>query len=241
MRMNGETTLSTIPRPDRPARAKRGNNGHGVDWEAAHKKATESDTRMGWVDEIPEDLLEEAWAKRAIQLALSIEEGDTGEQLEVTVIRLGREVYGIEADYVYDIRKLESITRVPRVPDWVAGVVNLRGRIVSVLDLQRFLDIPLSERKNEGESASRHLVVVETANMEIALLVDEVLSIEAMPVNQMQDVGSSGHKVRTDYVRGIFVREADNPTTDKNGGLVLLLDLKRLLADKRLNIHDELN
>ena len=63
------------------------------------------------------------------------------------VIRLGREVYGLETDYVFDIRPLESITHVPRVPDWVAGVVNLRGRIISVLDLQRFLGLPPVERR----------------------------------------------------------------------------------------------
>jgi hypothetical protein len=128
MKMNGETTLSTIPKPDRPVRSVRTANGSQVDWEALHRKVLESSSRLALVDEAPTGVLEQTWARRAAQIARVIEAEETGNQIEIVVVRLGKELYGLEADFVFDIRQLENITPVPRVPDWVAGVVNLRGQ-----------------------------------------------------------------------------------------------------------------
>jgi purine-binding chemotaxis protein CheW len=262
--MNGETTLSTIPRPGRKAQPVR-KESSPVDWEAIRRSVLESSARLAWVDDLPQEALEQAWAQRAALLAQEIKTGDSGEQIQVVVVRLGREVYGLETDYVLDIRLLESLTRVPRVPTWIAGVVNLRGRIVSVLDLQRFLDLPSTENGSSPEASPRQLVVVGIPAMELAFLVDEVLAVESMPISQIQEASTSVRGIRAEYMRGIVNRNSSPASLQKAGGnqlgqgnpspanqgrasldsspdspLLLLLDLPALLSDKRLIVHEDI-
>lgn len=236
MRMNGETTLSTIPRPERVVQPSRKIDSTQVDWEEIRRKVLESSARLVWMDDVPQDVLEQAWAQRAEQVAQVIADGESGEQIEIVVIRLGREVYGVETDYVFDIRSLEHITRVPRVPDWVAGVVNLRGRIISALDLQRYLGLPPAENGGEVESGARHLVVVGTPAMELALLVDEVLAVESLPISQIQEATSAVKGIQAEYMRGIVVQSQAGDDTAP----LLVLDLPALLADKRLIVHEDI-
>jgi len=104
-----------------------------IDWNIVHRRLTESSARLAWMDDLTDEALQQAWIRRAAQVAQTLQEQEQGEQVEVAVIRLGREQYGLEVQYIFDIRMEENITRVPRVPDWVAGVVNLRGQILSVV------------------------------------------------------------------------------------------------------------
>lgn len=240
MRMNGETTLSTVPRPGRITQRIQKTEATLVDWEAIRRNVLESSARLAWTDDVSQEVLEQTWARRASQIAQEIEDSGTGAKIEVAVVRLGREVYGIETDYVFDIRQLNQITRVPRVPDWVAGVVNLRGRIISVLDLQRFLGLPSSEKEGGSESGSRHLIVVGTAAMELALLVDEVLAIESLPTSQIQEATSALRTVQVEYMRGIVNRTEADTLADVDTTLILVLDLPVLLADKRLIVHEDI-
>ena len=236
MRMNGETTLSTIPKPTRTSRPSRKIESAQVDWEEIRNKVLESSARLVWMDEVPQDVLEQTWAERAAQMAQVVEDGEMGVQLQVAEVQLGREMYGIETDYVFDIRPLDRITRVPRVPEWVAGVVNLRGRIISVVDLQRFLGLPVMEKEVDTESGPSHLVVIGTPKMELALLVDEVLAVESLPTSQIQEPSSAVRGIQSEYMRGIFMLTRDGGETLP----LMILDIPVLLADKRLVVHEDI-
>ena len=135
--------------------------------------------------------IELVWARRAAQLAQAIIDQDQSEQIELVLVRLGREMYGLEAQYIFDIRPLERVTRVPRAPEWVTGVINVRGRILSVCDLQRFLGLPRARRLD-----TLHRIVVETDAMEVALLIDVVLAVEALPVDQIHDASGTVRGIR---------------------------------------------
>ena len=87
------------------------------------------------------ELVERIWDQRAAQLAKPPEREEAGDQIELALIQLGREVYAIQVQHILEIRPAVRITRVPRVPEWVTGVVNLRGCILSVLDLRRFFGL----------------------------------------------------------------------------------------------------
>lgn len=262
MAMNGETTLSTIPRVKKPSQSERKAGSSQVDWEEIRRKVLEGSAALAWSDDVRQEVLEQTWARRAAKLAQLIEEEETEERVEIVLVRLGREVYGLETDYVFNIRPLENITRVPRVPRWVAGVVNLRGRAISALDLANFLGVaPM-----DGESAAdtRYVILVETPDMEIALIVDEVLTIETLPLSQIQETNSAVRGINTEYMRGIVVRtEADHSQEKSDGNvergseashnghslakspgiadpaLLVVLDLPVLLADKRLIVHED--
>lgn len=219
----------------------------GINWDEMHKKIIESTAKTAWVEDLPVEQLADAWARRAAQFAHTVEAEDQGEQVELAIIRLGREIYGLDVRFLFDIRPLTHLTHVPRTPSWVAGVVNLRGRIVSVLDLQRYLNLPGGEGK-ESQFAERQMAVVETPDMELAILVDEVQSMETIPVQKIQEATSAVRGIRMEYVQGVVVYEqgsnsligSSNGHSDQENSMLVILDLPALLADSRLIIHEEL-
>ncbi len=266
MKKNGQGEKESVSKVNMPEQALRPSSEAIVEMAYIPVVAGEQPAASSSPEEQSMEMLEQAWARRAAQMAKALEEEDRGEQVELAIVRLGREIYGLEVQYVYDIRTLENITRVPRVSDWVAGVVNLRGRIISALDLKRFLGIPKSENPANNADNKQHLVVVEVPEMELALLVDEVLTIDILPAARIQEASSAIRGIRSEYVRGVIVPTENGQVTgpkpglssenkkDGNNGryenpdqaageknsLLVVLDLPALLADKRLVIHEEI-
>jgi purine-binding chemotaxis protein CheW len=216
----------------------------GFNWDSVRQRMTEAAVAMEESIDVSPEELHEVWARRAAELAQSPSEEDEGEHIRLLLIRLGREIYGIDAQYVFNVKPAELITYVPRVPEWVAGVVNLRGRIFSVVDLRRFFGLPAIEIKKEDDSeygeGVDHLVVVETPDMEIALLVDDVLTVEPVPVNRIQDTSGNVRGLRPEYVRGVVMYGGEGADVGENGSMVVVLDLLALLADERLIVHEEI-
>ena len=136
-------------------------------------------------------------------------------------------------DYVYDIRPAEQITPVPLVPDWVCGLYNLRGHILSVVDLSRFLGLPQpAERSKIPPSSS--LVVVKTSEMECAFLIDQVLTVRVMTEASVRTASELIRGLQPEYVRGIV--ESNGIDGDLTA---ILLSVRSILADPRLVVNQE--
>jgi purine-binding chemotaxis protein CheW len=200
-------------------------------WASAGQHVAAANAALDEPGKATPEVAEQIWARRAAKLAQVPGQEDEGEQIELVLVQLGREVYGLEAHYVFDIRLAGQITRVPRVPDWVAGVINQRGRILSVLDLQRFFGLP----EVEDSPATPHLVVVETSEMKVALLVDDVLVVDSLPAGRVQAATGTIRGLCPEYVRGVAERK-----DDKNDFMMVVLDLPALLADKRLTVNEKM-
>jgi len=179
-----------------------------------------------------QEYMEQVWAQRAAQMALVEVEEEAGEKLVVTLLRLGRELLGIEVRYVMDIRPKEVLTRVPRVPEWVAGVTNLRGRILSVIDLRAYLGLPASGQPEEGL-----LVLAQSPAMELIFLVDDVSGVEVLPVRQDLAGDTLIHHMRPEYVRAVVERPG-SPADERH---ITVLNMESLLTDPRLIIQEELS
>lgn len=139
---------------------------------------------------------------------------DAEEQL--VVFELAAEVYGVDISRVQEIIRLPTITRLPRAPEFVEGVINLRGRVIPVVDLKRRFGLPAGERTR----ASR-IVVVDVDNQTIGMVVDgvsEVLRVQAAAVEPPSPVVTT---IESDYIRGIAKLEAR---------LIILLDLDKVLS-----------
>jgi purine-binding chemotaxis protein CheW len=201
------------------------------DWDAMRRRVSDAGQALDGMEEMPQDALEEIWAQRAAKLAQVPDSEEDGERMDLVLIQLGREIYGLDARYVWEIKPMDQITPVPRVPRWVTGVVNRRGRIFSVINLQRFFDLPAVEREQPPQ-----LLVVETPEMELALQADQVLSIESVPVSHIEDAPSTVRSLPPEFVLGItrYVNASDSSQS-----LVVVLDLLALLADERLVVHEE--
>lgn len=125
--------------------------------------------------------------------------------------RFGDEQYGIDVEIVTGIRPAEKITRVPGIPQFYRGVINVRGQILSVLDLRRFFNLSPSENKKS------ELILIKLENLSLALLADHVEEIQIIPRNTIEPVD-------TPHVRGV--------TADK----LVVLDTNYLQNDDRLII-----
>ena len=144
-----------------------------------------------------------------------MEEEDTQKDKYLT-FSLGDEVYGIDIRVVIEIIGIQKITNVPEVPDYVRGIINLRGKIIPVVDMR------LRFRREYREYTDRTcVIVVEINGVLIGLIVDgvsEVLDIAEDKVVPPPELKASQNK----YIRGIGKLESN---------VVLLLDWEKLFSE----------
>jgi len=201
------------------------------------------DEQEGTADTTSSTEIDTIWAQRALQMAAAASTEESSEQIELVVLRVGRELLGIEVNYISAIRQNEPITRVPRVPAWVAGVVNLRGSILSVIDLRVFLGLPTAPVEehtieHSTENKSGLLVVTATRDMQVVLLVDDVPGVEAQKVKDIRTETNILRGLRPEYVRGIVERRSSQ-NHEERAEQVIVLNIEALLSDRRMIIHDE--
>jgi purine-binding chemotaxis protein CheW len=143
------------------------------------------------------------------------------ETLEALVFALGRELYALPANQVHEVRSVGALTRLPGTPTFLAGLINVRGRIVPVVDLRPLLGMPT-------DSQSTSVVLVAHRRGNIGLLVAGRPTVRPLSVAELTDPPAgplSG--IDPTCIRGI------------TPGLVIVLDAERLLADPRLVIQHE--
>ncbi len=152
----------------------------------------------------------------AEQEQFAAEEEDTRKDKYLT-FRLGQEIYGIDIRVVIEIIGIQPITSVPEVPDYVQGIINLRGKIIPVVDMRlRF------RREFQAYHDRTCIVVIDVQDVLIGLIVDgvsEVLRIPETDVVPPPDLKAARNK----YIRGIG-------KTGKN--VTLLLDWNRLFSEE---------
>lgn len=191
------------------------------------------------------ETLEQTFSRRAAQLAKLPEAESESERTPLALFWLGQEVYGVEAQYVIEIRPAIQVTKIPRVPNWVAGVVNLRGRILSLVKLHPYFGISTGEHQSNGDAGHTeslpYLVVVETKDMEIALLVDAIITVDNFVADRIRDVSDNVRGIPKEYVLGVLDYESEDLANAENKTMpVAILDLPTLLADEKLIIREEI-
>jgi purine-binding chemotaxis protein CheW len=139
-----------------------------------------------------------------------------GDEQQLVVFQLGAELFGVEIAHVHEIIRMQTVTRVPRAPSFVEGVINLRGKVIPVVDLRRRFGLPAAEH-----TRTSRIVVVDLSDQVVGIVVDgvsEVLRVSASVVEPPSPVVTG---VDSEYVQGI----AKLPDR-----LVIMLDLDRVLA-----------
>ena len=163
------------------------------------------------------------FARRAEQLAESAPtERQDDETLEALVFALGREQYALPANQVHEVRPLGLLTRLPGTPAFLAGLINVRGRIIPVVDLRPLLGMPT-------DSPSTSVVLVSHRSGNVGLLAAGRPTVRPLRVADLTDPPPgqlSG--LDSTCIRGI------------TPGLVIVLDADCLLAEPRLVIHHEI-
>ncbi len=169
---------------------------------------------------------EEILAARAklISGARSVQNEPSGYELSVVEFMLVPERYAVEEQFVGEVLILKELTSIPGVPNYVAGIANIRGRIVSILNLKILLGIA-----SKGITELNRIIILKHNKMEFGILADSILGSRSFPSGQLAPKPVTFQGDTSRYVKGI--------TAD---GLVIL-DCVQLLSDKAITINQKQN
>jgi len=155
----------------------------------------------------------------AVELTMLEQEEDTQKGRFLTFV-LSNELYGIEIRHVTEIIGIQPITEVPELPDYIRGIINLRGKIIPVMDVRLRFKKPFREYNDRT-----CVIVIDIKDVFLGLIVDrvsEVISIPETEIVSPPEISKSGNK----YIKGI----------GKVGNEVkLLLDCDKLLSDDEVD------
>ncbi|NLN60393.1 MAG: purine-binding chemotaxis protein CheW [Deltaproteobacteria bacterium] len=143
---------------------------------------------------------------------------------------LDAEEYGIEILKVKEIVGMMNITRIPQAPAYIKGVVNLRGKVIPVVDLR--LKFGLDAMDYTERTC---IIVVEILagdkNMAVGVIVDSVSEVINIRGNDIQETPAFGGHVNTDYILGM---------AKTNGGVKILLDIDRILSSAEITVLEQI-
>ncbi|TYQ15786.1 UNVERIFIED_CONTAM: purine-binding chemotaxis protein CheW [Acetivibrio alkalicellulosi] len=144
-------------------------------------------------------------------------EEDTQKDKHLTFI-IGKEIYGIEIRHVTEIIGIQKITEIPEMPDYVKGIINLRGKIIPVIDVRlRFKKEPMEYNDRTC------IVVVDIKDFSVGLIVDSVSEVVSIPENDIVDPPDVSTGYSNKYIRGIGKIGDD---------VKLLIDCNKLINDE---------
>jgi purine-binding chemotaxis protein CheW len=143
-------------------------------------------------------------------------------EIEILEFMLSEECYAIETTYIEEVYPLKELTPLPTTPDFVLGIVNLRGRIVSVIDIKKFFDFP-----EKGITDLNKVILLHHGGMEFGILADLIIGVKLLPVNELQASLPTLTGIRAEYLKGITrTRE-------------IVLDAVKLLTDSTIVVNEE--
>ncbi|MCW7071714.1 MAG: chemotaxis protein CheW [Methanophagales archaeon] len=136
------------------------------------------------------------------------------------IFRLGEEEFGVEVKNIKEIAKMTTITRVPRAPDFIEGVINLRGSLATVVNLRKRFRFGF-EPRGETEADSR-IIIAELGGKPVGMLVDAATEVLRIPVSEIEATPEMvTTEVSKKYLKGVGKVE---------NRLIVLLDLERVLG-----------
>ncbi len=137
--------------------------------------------------------------------------------LQVVSFKLHQEEYAIEITRVKEIILLEGVTHVPQMPDFIEGIINLRGNIIPVIDLRKRFSLPCSEQTDQTR-----IVVTRMGDRIIGLIVDSVSQVMKIPHGEIQEPPDTIAGIAGEYLEGIG--KIDNQ-------MILLLDIEKIMTN----------
>ena len=143
---------------------------------------------------------------------------------EVLVFVIGDEEYGVDILKVQEIRGYEKVTAIPSAPDYLKGVVNLRGIIVPVIDMRIKFKLP-----DPRYDSFTVVVILRLATRVIGIVVDAVSDVVRLAANDVKDPPKLGSVVDSSYLTGVATL---------NERMVLLIDIEKFLSSSELGLLD---
>ncbi len=157
----------------------------------------------------------------------AILERSIGERLagKYLTFRLAEEEYGLEILKVQEIIRMQAVTRVPKTPDYVRGVINLRGKVIPVVELRKKFTLSPCE-----DTEKTCIIVVQISSSDFSvvmgIIIDEVREVLDIASENIEETPSFGASINTDFILGMG---------KMNGNVKILLDIDKVLSVKEFN------
>ena len=160
---------------------------------------------------------------RAKELARPAEvEDEDGQLVEIVEFTLGQEHYAFPSSEIQEVFHLTEITPLPSVPPFVLGVTNVRGRILSVIDIRRLLDFG-----DTGLTNLNQAIILQSEGMELAVLADAVVEVYASDQGKWQTTIPTLTGKREEYLKGVTAER------------VVVLDAEKLLKSEDMLVGSQ--
>ena len=148
-----------------------------------------------------------------------LKEKETYETNQYIVIQIGEEQYGIDIRYIDNIVRMQNITRVPKVQNYLKGVINLRGEVIPVMSIRIKMDLD----EDIITRASRIIILKMEQQGNIGIIVDAVKEVVTLDASQIEKVSYDNKAEKRNFINGIGKYD---------GGLISLLDLNMVVVEK---------
>ncbi|OFX24332.1 MAG: hypothetical protein A2041_14215 [Bacteroidetes bacterium GWA2_31_9b] len=142
--------------------------------------------------------------------------------VEIVMFKLASETYGIENTFIREVYPLKDFTILPGVPSFVLGIVNVRGQIISVIDLKKFFNLP-----ERGLGELNKVIIIRNNKMEFGILADIIHGTRSILLEEIQTSPIETSGIGAGYLKGI--------TNDH----IIILDAERILEDERIIVHQQ--
>ena len=139
--------------------------------------------------------------------------------VQYIVIKLGDEQYGVDIKFIDNIVRMQHITRVPRVPDYLKEVINLRGEVIPVMSLRVKMDL----EADEITKATRIIILKLEQHGTIGIIVDEVKEVVTLTMDEIEKITYDGKEDKNIFLTGIGKHDNE---------LISLLDLNAVVMDR---------
>ena len=193
-----------------------------VDWRSIHSRMDAVRERLeeGW--NITEQEKEQILAARTRVLAgKETDKPLTGEYTEVAEFILAEERYGIELKFIVEVYDLKDLTRLPCTPPFILGVMNVRGKIITVVDIKKLFELP-----DRGLTELNKVIIVHASGMEAGILADVISGVRSVPVSKIQPALPTLTGIRAEYIKGV------------TGDQLVILNMEHIFSDERIIVNE---
>ena len=192
-----------------------------LDWDQVRQKLGDSQAQLNGDKAVSAEKMKKILEERARALTKSTEI-QAGESMQLVVFTLANETYGIATDYVHEVQPLRQVSPVPCTPDFVVGVINIRGSIYSVIDIRSFFGV-----QKQDITELTKVILVNAAGLDVGILADDVKGATSIPLAEIKAALAAQSAAKDEFVQGV--------TKD----MLIILNLEALLRDERIIVHQE--
>ncbi|MBI1910824.1 MAG: chemotaxis protein CheW [Deltaproteobacteria bacterium] len=193
-----------------------------IDWEEVHRRINAVGSLHSG-RQFTKQELDEVLKTRAKKFATPEKQAEEEETFEIVEFILAHERYGIASEHIREIYPLHDITPVPCTPPFVLGIINVRGNVLSVIDIKKFFGLP-----EKGITDLNKVIIIHSPAMEFGILADAIVGVKEIKSSELKPSLPMLTGIREEYLKGIL--------NDR----LTVLDANKLLNDRKIIVNENI-